>query len=155
MRLSVLILCALVVGCGDTPPPCASEGDGRAAPSAGCLVWNGDAVLLVRGWRGGWALPGGSVKPGESASCGAEREVFEEAGIPVTATQLATVFDNGFHLYWCRAAANVSPHIHRPLEVREVAWRQPDVLGYEQWRYPGQGMLIRDLLSDAEYSTED
>ena len=90
MKLSVLILCALVMGCGDTPPPCSSEGDDRMAPSAGCLVREGDAALLVRSWLGEWALPGGSVKPGESASCGAEREVFEETGIPVTATRLAT-----------------------------------------------------------------
>ncbi len=155
MRLSVLMLCALVMGCGDTPPPCSSEGDGRMAPSAGCLVREGDAALLVRSWLGDWALPGGSVKPGESASCGAEREVFEETGIPVTATRLATVFDNGFHLYWCHPAVNASPRIHRLLEVREVAWQQPDVLGGEQWRYPGQGMFIRDLLVDTEYPTRD
>ena len=155
MRLSVLIFCALVTGCGDTPPPCSSEGDGRTAPSAGCLVREDDAALLVRSWLGEWALPGGSVKPGESASCGAEREVFEETGIAVTATQLATVFDNGFHLYWCDAAANASPRIHRPLEVREVAWQRPDVLGDEEWRYPGQGLLISELLVDAEYSTKD
>ena len=125
------------------------------APSAGCLVREGDAALLVRSWLGEWALPGGSVKPGESASCGAEREVFEETGIPVTTTRLATVFDNGFHLYWCHAAVNAFPRIHRPLEVREVGWQQPDILEDKQWRYPGQGILIRDLLADTEYSTKD
>ena len=155
MRLSFFILCALVMGCGDTPPPCSSDGDGRTAASAGCLVWEDDAALLVQGWLGDWALPGGSVKPGESASCAAEREVFEETGISVTAVQLATVFDNGFHLFWCRAEANASPRIHRPLEVREVAWQQPDGLEDEQWRYPGQGALIRDLLSNAENQIED
>ena len=155
MRLSILILYAMVMGCGDKPPPCSSEGAGRTAPSAGCLVLKNYAVLLVQGWLGDWALPGGSVKSGESALCGAEREVFEETGISVRATQLATVFDNGFHLYWCRAEANVAPRIHRPLEVRKVAWQQLDGLEDEQWRYPGQGALIRDLLSSVEYSIED
>lgn len=107
-------------------------------------------ALLVQDWAGDWALPGGGVKPGESASCGAEREVFEETGISVTATQLATVFDNGFHLYWCYAEPNAAPRIHRPLEVRKVAWREPAGVADAQWRYPGQGALIVELLSTNE-----
>ena len=150
MRPSVLILFALVLGCGETPPPCSNAGDARSAPSAGCLVSDTRGALLVQDWAGDWALPGGSVKPGESASCGAEREVFEETGIPVTATQLATVFDNGFHLYWCRAEPNTVPRIHRPLEVRKVAWQQPAGVEDAQWRYPGQGALIVELLSTNE-----
>ncbi|MEK9791492.1 MAG: NUDIX hydrolase [Halieaceae bacterium] len=155
MRHSVLIPLVLVLGCGETPPPCSNNGDARSAPSAGCLVADHRGALLVQDWAGDWALPGGGVKPGESASCGAEREVFEETGIPVVATQLVTVFDNGFHLYWCHSGPNAAPRIHRPLEVREVAWQQPAGMNDEQWRYPGQGALIVELLSKTEFDFQD
>ena len=155
MKPSVLIFLALVMGCGETPPPCSRLGDGRIAQSAGCLISDDRGTLLIRDWAGDWALPGGSVRNGESASCGAEREVFEETGITVTAIRLATVFDNGFHLYWCQATPGAVTRIHRPLEVRDVGWQQLDGLEDEQWRYPGQGALIRALISDAESQIED
>ena len=100
----------------------------------------------MRDWSGGWALPGGSVAVDESALCGAEREAFEETGLRVTATQLALVFDNGFHLYWCDAGPDALPRVHRPLEVMEVAWLNPGALSPDAWRYPGQGAIIAGLV---------
>lgn len=144
-------LCATVllslVACGETPPPCSSSALEPSAPSAGCLVPTEGGVLLVKDWSGEWALPGGSVKKSESARCGAEREVFEETGLAVQAGKLAKVFDNGFHLYWCTVSSPDALHIHRPLEVREVAWLAPDSVPASSWRYPGQGEMIADLIA--------
>ena len=77
----------------------------------------------------------------------AEREIFEETGITATAGDLAKIFDNGFHLYWCEVPASAQPKIHRPLEVREVAWWQPEAVSAQAWRYPDQGAMIRDLVT--------
>ena len=84
MRPSVAAPLLLVLSaCGETPPPCSSSGPLESAPSAGCLIWDQRGALLVKSWSDEWALPGGSVAAGESARCGAEREVFEETGFEV------------------------------------------------------------------------
>ena len=144
---AVFAILALLTACGQTPPPCSDKGPVTSAPSAGCLVWGPRGALLVRGWSSGWALPGGSVADTESARCGAEREIFEETGMTATAGDLVKVFDNGFHLYWCEVSASAQPKIHRPLEVREVAWWQPEAVSAQAWRYPDQGAMIRDLVT--------
>ena len=139
-------LCLFLGACAETAPSCSRPESGPTAESAGCLIWNGRGALFVRDWSGGWALPGGSVALGESALCGAEREAFEETGLSVTATELAIVLDNGFHLYWCDAAPDAQPRVHRHLEVREAAWLNPDALNSDAWRYPGQGEIIAGLV---------
>ena len=101
---------------------------------------------MVKSWSDEWALPGGSVAAGESARCGAEREVFEETGLAARAGELAIVFDNGFHLYWCTVPASEQPRIHRPLEVAHVMWWNLEALPDGSWRYPGQGAMIRELI---------
>ena len=147
MRPSVAATLLLVLSaCGETPPPCSSSGALESAPSAGCLIWDQRGALLVKSWSDEWALPGGSVAPGESARCGAEREVFEETGLAARAGELAIVFDNGFHLYWCAVPASAEPRIHRPLEVADVIWWNLEALPDGTWRYPGQGAMIRELM---------
>jgi len=154
MRHSVaVVLCLFLGACAETAPPCSRPESGPTAESAGCLIWNDRGALLVRDWSGGWALPGGSVVVGESALCAAEREAFEETGLSVTATELAIVLDNGFHLYWCDAAPDARPRVHRPLEVREAAWLNPDTLNPAAWRYPGQGEIIAGLIVATSQST--
>lgn len=135
-----------LAACGEAPPPCTESIAPFAAQTAGCLVSDPRGILLVRDWRGQLALPGGSVLDGESAHCGAERETFEETGLPVAAQMLAQRFDNGFHLFWCQAELADQPRVHRPLEVKEVGWWQPAELPGEQWRYPGQGEVILELI---------
>lgn len=49
--------------------------------SAGGVVFNSDKILLLRKFNGGWVLPKGHVKKGETFSQTALREVREESGI--------------------------------------------------------------------------
>ncbi len=57
-------------------------------------VFNGDTILLVREKSdGGWTLPGGWADPNETPAESVEREVFEESGFEVKASQVLAVFD--------------------------------------------------------------
>ena len=153
MRHSAAVALFFLGACAETAPPCSKPESGPSAVSAGCLIWDDRGALLVRDWLGGWALPGGGVAVDESALCGAEREAFEETGLSVTATELAIVLDNGFHLYWCDTAPNALPRVHRPLEVREAAWLKPDALSPDAWRYPQQGEIIKGLVLATSQAT--
>ena len=135
-RNGLLLLLMLVAACGEAPPPCSSSGNSGSAPSAGCLVWDARGALLVKDWSDEWALPGGSVNASESPRCGAEREVFEETGLAARAGDLAIVFDNGFHLYWCAVPASAEPRIST------ARWRWQTSLGGSWRRYP---MALGDI----------
>ena len=152
MRREWAALCALLFGCSTDALPCQHVGDPLVAKSAGCLVLREDEVLLVRGWTGSVAPPGGSADAREPARCAAQREAFEETGLAVDAGEIAAVFDNGFHLFWCQADPLAQPAISRPLEIREVGWWAPEAIAPEAWRYPGQGALISDLIRNRQMS---
>ncbi len=77
-----------------------------AAPSAagamprvgvGALVWRGEQVLLVQRAKpphqGLWTLPGGKLRWGETLSQAAEREVWEETSVQVSAQTIIHVFE--------------------------------------------------------------
>jgi len=76
--------------------------DNAAYPSlprvaVGVVVTHSGKVLLIRRARaprqGKWALPGGSVKLGETLQQAAQREVAEETGVTVSAREPVNSFD--------------------------------------------------------------
>lgn len=57
-------------------------------------IFDVDKILLVQeAHDGSWTLPGGWADVGESPRTAIEREVFEEAGLKVSATHLVGVYD--------------------------------------------------------------
>jgi ADP-ribose pyrophosphatase len=69
--------------------------------AVGAVVIHQKKVLLVlRGQppaEGKWAIPGGSVKLGETLQAAAERETFEETGLRVKAGEVIFSFDTIVH----------------------------------------------------------
>lgn len=65
--------------------------------AVGAVVVHQNKVLLVlRGQppaEGKWAIPGGSVKLGESLQTAAEREILEETGLRIKAGEIIFSFD--------------------------------------------------------------
>lgn len=58
-----------------------------------------DAILLIlRTDNGYWSIPGGGVKPGESAKDAAAREVKEETGIDCEVTGLVGIYSDPNHV---------------------------------------------------------
>jgi ADP-ribose pyrophosphatase len=80
-----------------TPPSARGRYPDAPRPAVGAVVFKDNAVLLVRRGKppaiGNWAIPGGSVRLGETLQAAAEREILEETGIVVRAGQPVYVFD--------------------------------------------------------------
>ena len=63
--------------------------------SAATIVLNEkQEILLIKGPRRGWEMPGGQVEEGESLKGAAIRETKEESGIDIEITQFCGVFQN-------------------------------------------------------------
>ncbi|SMF80126.1 ADP-ribose pyrophosphatase YjhB, NUDIX family [Paenibacillus uliginis N3/975] len=63
--------------------------------SAATVVLNdNNQILLLKGPRRGWELPGGQVEEGESLSDGAIREAKEETGIDIEIVRFCGIYQN-------------------------------------------------------------
>ncbi|SDC01014.1 ADP-ribose pyrophosphatase YjhB, NUDIX family [Terribacillus halophilus] len=63
--------------------------------SAAAIVRNEqDEILLIKGPRRGWEMPGGQVEEGESLTQAAIREVKEESGIEIEVTKFCGIYQN-------------------------------------------------------------
>lgn len=63
--------------------------------SAATIVINDkNEILLIKGPRRGWEMPGGQVEEGESLQGAAIRETKEESGIDIEVTKFCGVFQN-------------------------------------------------------------
>ena len=63
--------------------------------SAAAIVMNDEGeILLIKGPRRGWEMPGGQVEEGESLKDAAIRETKEESGIDVEIVKFCGIFQN-------------------------------------------------------------
>lgn len=63
--------------------------------SAATIVLNDkNEILLIKGPRRGWEMPGGQVEEGESLKDAAIRETKEESGIDIEVTKFCGIFQN-------------------------------------------------------------
>jgi 8-oxo-dGTP pyrophosphatase MutT (NUDIX family) len=130
---------------------CPFEGEPDIAPSAGCLAVVHGRVLVVDSRKGGLTPPGGKTREGESAQCAAHRETYEETGLDLMPRKLLKVFDTGFHLYYCEIHAEsglIEPGA--VVEVRRGFWLPVEQFDRVQWRYPGQGEALYELVTAPE-----
>ena len=146
-RVCVALASLLLAAC-DRAPDCQFAGEGDQAVTAGCLVLHEEQLLLIEARGNKWSPPGGSVRPGESAQCGAERETWEETNVAVVARDLAMTFENGFHLYWCDPVGVPEPEVISPLEVMDVGFFGVESFAERRWRYPYQGNLYYRMVNE-------
>lgn len=63
--------------------------------SAAAIVRNDQGhILLIKGPKRGWEMPGGQVEEGESLAQAAIREVKEESGIDIEVNRFCGVYQN-------------------------------------------------------------
>lgn len=63
--------------------------------SASAIVINeNNELLLIKGPRRGWEMPGGQVEEGESLTLAAIRETKEESGIDIEIIRFCGIFQN-------------------------------------------------------------
>ncbi|MFD1135949.1 NUDIX hydrolase [Paenibacillus urinalis] len=62
--------------------------------AAAVVVNDNNEILLIRGPRRGWEMPGGQVEIGESLSQAAIRETKEESGIDIEIINFCGIFQN-------------------------------------------------------------
>ncbi len=108
--------------------------------AVGAVVMKEGKVLLVKRKkppsRGQWAIPGGSVKLGETLQEAAEREIREETGLRIKANKTVYTFDvierdeEGrvrFHYVIVDLTADLlGGELHPADDAEDAAWFGPD-----------------------------
>ena len=111
--------------------------------AVGAIVFNDNKILLVKRGHppaeGIWAIPGGSVKLGETLQEAAEREILEETGLTIRAREPAFTFesihrdDEGairYHYVIVDLLADfVGGEPHPEDDALDVRWVAPEELG--------------------------
>ncbi|MDZ7840466.1 MAG: NUDIX hydrolase [Gammaproteobacteria bacterium] len=138
-------------------PPCRTAVDEPDfAFAAGCLVRQGERMLVVRHrYGGGLGVPGGRAGSGENAQCVAHRETWEETGVDVVVHELVKRFGNGFALYRCVPVADAvsdADELEVPAtgrnEITRVIWVDPRATQASDWRFPRDYPEILRLIDD-------
>ena len=62
--------------------------------AAAIVINNQNEILLIKGPRRGWEMPGGQVEEGESLKTAAIRETKEESGIDIEVVKFCGIFLN-------------------------------------------------------------
>ncbi|WP_274648780.1 NUDIX hydrolase [Paenibacillus humicola] len=62
--------------------------------AAAVVVNERNEILLIKGPKRGWEMPGGQVEEGESPKAAAIRETKEESGIDIEVTKFCGIFQN-------------------------------------------------------------
>ncbi|MFT4415796.1 NUDIX hydrolase [Fredinandcohnia humi] len=62
--------------------------------AASIVINNKNEILLIKGPRRGWEMPGGQVEEGESLKDAAIRETKEESGIDIEVIKFCGIFQN-------------------------------------------------------------
>jgi 8-oxo-dGTP diphosphatase len=144
-----VFLVSLLSACGmQQAPVCPYRGEPTFGPSAGCLHVVNGTVLVVENLRGVISPPGGSSDAGEPTQCTAFRETWEETGLRLQPREQLATFATGFHMYRCERDQD-SGEIDPPprLEIKQAFYLPLAEFDNWQWRFPGQGELVRDLLT--------
>ena len=109
--------------------------------AVGAVVIHEGKILLVK--RGKppsqnlWAIPGGKIRHGESMQSAAEREILEETGLTVKATQPVHVFDliqrnnNKIEFHYVIVdllTSYVTGQAHAAGDASDAGWFSPDEL---------------------------
>lgn len=88
MNVCFIVVCILKMEVRSVTPP-------KHIISAATIVLNSEnEILLIKGPRRGWEMPGGQVEEGESLKDAAIRETKEESGVDVEILQFCGVFQN-------------------------------------------------------------
>lgn len=133
------------------------------------VVRDGKILLIQRADDHTWAIPGGLLEVGESPASGAERELWEEAGVRGKAVRLLGIYDTRFwpaasrmqlciHLFLMETDDDPMLHTGRNdesslAETLAVGWFSPDALPKMHVSHDRRVAEIFRMLGEGEQKT--